>query len=293
VTERAGPPEYALERAQVKRAFERAAHRYDEVAVLQARVRERLLAGLDLVKLAPELVLDAGCGTARAAEALARRYPRARVLALDLAEAMLREARRRHRLRRPYALACADLVRLPLPARSADLVFCNLALQWCDDLDAALVELERVLKPHGLLCLTTFGPDTLRELRAAWAEADERVHVHAFADMHDVGDALVRAGLAEPVLDVERYTLTYRDSRAVMRDLKALGAHNVSAGRARGLTGRGRLAACEAGYERFRREGVLPATYEVVYAQAWGATQRPGERGAETRIPLARIGRRR
>ena len=260
---------HRLDRAQIRRSFERAARRYDEVAVLQARVRERLVARLDLVKLEPALVLDLGCGTGHAADALARRYPRARVLALDLAEAMLRTARRRHRFRRPAALVCGDLSRLPLPAASANLVFCNLALQWCDDLDAALAELLRVLKPRGLLSFTTFGPDTLKELRAAWAEADAGVHVHDFLDMHDIGDALVRAGFAEPVLDVEMYTLTYADSRAVLRDLEAVGARNASVDRPRGLTGRRRFADFEAAYERFRRDGVLPATYEVVYGHAW------------------------
>jgi malonyl-CoA O-methyltransferase len=280
-----------LDRGQIKRSFERAARRYDEVAVLQARVRERLVARLDLVKLEPELVLDLGCGTAHAAEALARRYPRARVLALDLAEAMLTIARRRHRFRRPVSLACGDLSRLPLPAACADLVYCNLALQWCDDLDAALGELLRVLKPRGLLTFTTFGPDTLKELRAAWAEADSGVHVHDFLDMHDIGDALVRAGFAEPVLDVEMYTLTYADSRALLRDLKALGARNASVERARGLTGRSRFTDFEAAYERLRRDGVLPATYEVVYAQAWGPLAMPARDGM-TRIPVERIGRR-
>ena len=283
---------FALDLAQVKRSFERAARRYDEVAVLQARVRERLLACLDLVKITPDVVLDAGCGTAHAAEALARRYRQSRVLALDLAEAMLREARRRHRFRRPVALVCGDLRRLPLPDRSADLVYSNLALQWCDDLEATFAELRRVLRPHGLLSFTTLGPDTLKELRAAWTQVDRGVHIHPFADMHDVGDALVRAGFAEPVLDVETYTLTYRDSRAALRDLKALGAQNASAARARGLMGRRRFAAFEAAYERFRRDGTLPATYEVVYAQAWCPDAEAPARDGVTRVPLERIGRR-
>jgi malonyl-CoA O-methyltransferase len=276
---------------QIQRAFDRAAPRYDEVAVLQTRVREQLLSRLDLVRLTPALAVDLGCGTAHAAEALARRYRRARVLGIDLAEAMLRTARRRHRFRRPVCFACADLCRLPLADASADLLLCNLALQWCD-LDVALNELKRVLRPHGLLTFTTFGPDTLRELRAAWSVVDAGVHVHDFLDMHDIGDAIVRAGFAEPVLDVETYTLTYDEPRGVMRDLKALGAHNASAARNRGLTGRRRFAAFEAAYERFRREGSVPATYEVVYAQAWGPSAIAPQRGGLTRIPVDRIGRR-
>jgi malonyl-CoA O-methyltransferase len=204
---------------------------------------------------------------------------------------MLRTAKGRHRFRRPVSLACGDLSRLPLPAACADLVYCNLALQWCDDLDAACAELLRVLRPRGLLTFTTFGPDTLKELRAAWRQTDAGVHVHDFLDMHDIGDALVRAGFAEPVLDVEMYTLTYADSRTLLGDLKALGARNASVERPRGLTGRQRFADFEAAYERFRRDGVLPATYEVVYAQAWGPLAMPARDGM-ARIPVERIGRR-
>ena len=282
----------ALDRMQIRRAFDRAAPRYDEVAVLQTRVREQLLSRLDLVKITPALAVDVGCGTAHAAEALARRYPRSRVLGIDLAEGMLRTARRRHRFRRPVSFACADLCRLPLADASVDLLFCNLVLQWCDELDLALTELRRVLRPHGLLTFTTFGPDTLRELRAAWAAVDASVHVHDFLDMHDVGDAIVRAGFAEPVLDVEMYTLTYPESRGVLRDLKAIGAHNASTGRNRSLTGRGRFAAFEAAYERFRRDGSVPATYEVVYAQAWGPSAGVPRRDGLAHIPIDQIGRR-
>jgi len=151
-------------------------------------------------------------------------------------------------------------------------------------------EFRRVLKPHGIVTFSTFGPDTLNELRAAWATVDEHTHVNRFIDMHVLGDALVRAGLAEPVLDVERYTLTYANTLTLMRDLKAIGAHNVTAGRAMGLMGRGRLARMSAAYEAFRHEGRLPATYEVVFGQAWGRSGEPAAR--ETRIPVSAIGKR-
>ena len=182
---------------------------------------------------------------------------------------------------------------MPLADASVDVVYSNLMLQWCDDLDALFAEFRRVLKPRGLLTFSTFGPDTLKELRAAWASVDGHTHVHRFIDMHDIGDALVRAGLSEPVLDVERFTLTYEDVQALMRDLKAIGAHNAAAGRAPGLTGRGRLRAMSAAYERYRSAGRLPASYEVVYGQAWGrapavASAAPGE----VRIPADSIGRR-
>lgn len=285
---------FRVDQAAVRRSFDRAAATYDESAVLQAEVRARLLGRLDYVTLEPEVVLDAGCGTGHAARALKDRYPRAQVIALDLAEGMLREARRRQSWRRKFARVCGDAMRLPLAAASVDLVFSSLTLQWCPELDAAFAEFRRVLKPRGLLNFTTFGPDTLIELRAAWAQADGHAHVSRFADMHDLGDGLVRAGLAEPVMDVERFTLTYPDVFGLMRDLKAIGAHNAAAARPRGMTGRGRLRAMEAAYEAQRRDGVLPATYEVVFGQAWGPAGEPrrGRRSGEFTFDASAIGRR-
>jgi malonyl-CoA O-methyltransferase len=156
-------------------------------------------------------------------------------------------------------------------------------------------ECRRVLKPGGLLTFTTFGPDTLVELRRAWAAADGHTHVNRFIDMHDLGDALVRSGFAEPVMDVERFTLTYAEVRDLMRDLKAIGAHNANAGRPRGLTGRGALARMTEAYEEYRRDGRLPATHEVVYGQAWRPAGDPRGRsvGGEVVVPISQIGRRR
>jgi malonyl-CoA O-methyltransferase len=291
VTTNRGAP-FELDRHQIRRAFERASSAYDRSAVLQARVRDELLARLDYTSLEPGMILDAGCGTGHASRQLKRRYSGARVIALDIAVGMLRVAARQQHWWRKFDRVCGDALALPLAAASVDLVFSSLMLQWCGDLDAALAELRRVLKPRGLLTFATFGPDTLRELRDAWARADSRTHVNRFLDMHDIGDALVRAGLGEPVLDVERYTLTYDDVHALMRDLKAIGAHNVTTGRPPGLTGRGRLAAMKAGYEAHRSGGKLPATYEVVYGQAWAPTRAPGA-SRESIVPVSAIGRRR
>jgi malonyl-CoA O-methyltransferase len=277
----------------VRRSFERASRGYDRAAVLQADVRRRLLARLAYVKLEPQVIVDAGCGTGHARRELKRLHPRARVIALDIAPGMLHAAARQRGWLRRFERVCADAQRLPLADASVDLLYSNLMLQWCDDLDALFAEFRRVLKPRGLLTFSTFGPDTLKELRTAWASVDGHTHVHRFIDMHDIGDALVRAGLSEPVLDVEPFTLTYDDVLALMRDLKAIGAHNAAAGRAPGLTGRGRLSAMSAAYERYRNAGRLPATYEVVYGQAWGrapavASAAPGE----VRIAADSIGRR-
>ena len=284
----AGP---LLDRRAIRRYAARASASYDEFAVLAAELRGQMIRRLDLVGFAPAAILDLGCGTGRAAAALAARWPRARVVALDASAAMLREAAAldpEGRIER----VLADAEAMPLPGAAFDLVFSNLLLPFCEDVDAVFAEVARVLAPRGLFTFTTVGPDTLAELRAAWRAADRAEHVHPFTDMHDLGDGLVRAGLAEPVLDVSRYTLTYPDAGALMRDLRATGSQNAAAGRARGLTGRGRMDAMSAAYEEFRRGGTLPASVEAVFGQAWGAVARDG-RPDEFAFPLSALGRRR
>ena len=281
-----GPEAFRLDRPSIRTSFDRASANYEAAAVLQARVNEELMSRLDLFKFQPQLIVDLGTGTGQGAEELKRRYRRALVVALDMAPGMLREANKRQHLFRRFERICADAMRLPFADSSVDVVFSSLMLQWCDPLDVTFAEIRRVLKPEGFFAFSTFGPDTLKELRASWAEADGYNHVNQFVDMHDVGEALVRAGLVEPVLDVDRIQLTYADTLGLMRDLKAIGAHNVTEGRSRGLTGRARLARVQAAYETYRRDGRLPATYEVIYGATWGAAGRAGAPavGGEVRI---------
>jgi malonyl-CoA O-methyltransferase len=289
-----GDSEFVIDRREVRRAFGHAAADYDVAAELQRRVRGELLERLDLVRIDPAAVLDLGAGTGHATLALKRRYPKAQVVALDLAPSMLREAARRQTLLRRFRRVCADAAQLPFRPACFDIVFSSLMLQWCNDPDRVFAECRRVLKPGGLLTFTSFGPDTLVELRRAWAAADDRVHVSRFIDMHDLGDALLRAGLAEPVMDVERIVLGYGEVRDLMRDLKTIGAHNASAGRPRGLTGKGSFARMLDAYEGNRRDGRLPATYEVVFGHAWAPVTEPPRRRSppgEVSIPVDRIGR--
>jgi malonyl-CoA O-methyltransferase len=274
-----GVAAYGLDARWVRRSFDRAARTFDDAAVLHAQVRDNLLARLDWMAMAPRVVVDAGSGTGHASRALIRRYPKARVIAVDSSPRMLHAAGRQQSWLRRFARVCADAERLPLADGSVDLILSNLMLQWCNP-DQVFAEFRRVLAPHGLLTFTTLGPDTLREMRSAWAEVDSRTHVHQFIDMHDIGDALVRGGFASPVLDVERYTLTYLDVRRVAADLKATGAHNATMGRAKGLTGRRQFAALQAAYEAHRQDGRLPATYEVVFGHAW-APDTDVRRGAQ------------
>jgi malonyl-CoA O-methyltransferase len=280
-----------LDKRRARRAFERAADSYDAAAVLQHEIAGRMLERLDYVKLQPQRVLDIGCGTGTASGDLLKRYPKARVVALDFALPMLAHARRRGRwLRRPLCV-CGDLDQLPVASQSVDLVFSSAALQWSQDPAGALAEMHRVLRPGGLLMFSSFGPDTLKELRQAWSAVDGYQHVHRFLDMHDYGDMLMANGFADPVMDCEQLRLTYPGIAALMHDIKAIGASNAAQQRARGLTGRARLRALGEVYERFRdADGRLPATYEVVYGHAWGAEQR--RQGAEVLVPLDSLQRR-
>ncbi|MBK1645415.1 malonyl-[acyl-carrier protein] O-methyltransferase BioC [Thiocapsa imhoffii] len=279
-----------IDKRHARRNFERSAERYDSVAVLQREMADRLLARLDYVRLSPRRILDLGAGTGYAIAALQQRYPKSNIIALDFAHAMLRQARRRGRWWRRPSCVCADAESLPLADGAVDLIVSNATLQWCNELDRTFSECLRVLRPGGLLMFTTFGPDTLKELRQAWASVDTATHVLSFLDMHDIGDALVRARFADPVMDAEHLTLTYAGLRDLMGDLKVLGAANAAADRPRGLTGRARLAALSHAYERYRQEGRLPARYEILYGHAWAPEQKPALGGIA--VPIASIQRR-
>jgi malonyl-CoA O-methyltransferase len=269
---------FMIDRRAAARAFDRASASYDAAAALQERVRDELVARLDELRVSPASVLDLGAGTGHGSRALKRRFPRSLVVAADIAPGMLERAKQQSRWLRRFARVRADAYALPFGDASFDLVFSSLMLQWCDDLDAVFAEIARVLKPGGLLLFSTFGPGTLAELREAWLESgDGSNHVNHFFDPHALGSALMHAGLGEPVLDVDRIVVGYPDAMALMRELKAIGAQNVTNGRARGLTGRTRLAAMTQAYERLRRDGKLPATWEVIHATAWGGERREPE----------------
>lgn len=277
---------FLIDKSRVRRSFERAAASYDQAAVLQRAVADRMAERLQYIKHQPLAILDAGCGTGYARPLLQGHYADARLISLDLALGMLHKARGV----RPWwqkmlpaksascAYVCGDLEALPLQSGSVDLLWSSLALQWCNDLDATFSGMRRVLAPNGLLMFSTFGPDTLRELRQAFSQVDGYSHVSRFQDMHDIGDALMRAGFAEPVMDMEYFTLTYDTASGLMRDLKALGAHNATRGRRQGLAGKSAWQRMEAEYEKLRQDGRLPATYEVIYGHAWAPNQLPDGR---------------
>lgn len=268
-----------FDKQRVRRAFDRAAENYQHFAVLQTEVCNRLLEKLEVVKLSPQMILDAGSGPGAALPALFARYKKAQVVTLDLSENMLVKAGQHGNFLRSPLAVCGDIEKLPFADNSFDLVFSSLSMQWCNDLNAALLEARRVLKPGGLYVFTTFGPDTLKELRYSWSRVDDDSHVNQFVDMHDIGDALLQDSFAEPVMEAEILTVTYVSVDSLMHDLKAIGA-NVTASAssrdnagddcvAKGLGGKSMLKTVRQGYEKFRQNNLLPATYEIIYGHAW------------------------
>lgn len=278
-----------LDPRQVRRAFARAATTYEQHDVLQREVESRLFDSLDYYEGKPERVLDVGCGTARGTAQLKKRWREAQVIALDVSLPMLQRARKHAGWLKPFTRVCADGLALPFPDHSMDVVYSNLLLQWCDTPRELFRECVRLLKPGGFLVASSLGPDTLHELRAAWAAVDAaQPHVGRFLDLHDLGDAALAAGLKDPVLDADHIRMHYADVRTLLADLKGLGATNADVERARGLTGKARFKAMLDAYATRHDDGRIPATWEVVTLHAWGfpADALPLYGGRETRFEV-------
>jgi len=275
------------EKRAARRAFDRARN-FEDAAFVHDEARARLLERLQFFRLAPRVVVDLGCGLGSGALALASRYPDAQVLGLDSSRPMLRAA-----AARGAAVVGGDAESLPLAAHVADVVLLSLVLPWCRP-DVVFAQVARVLAEGGVVLFATLGPDTLKEVRTAFAAADPLIHVHAAFDLHDLGDLAAAAGLAEPVLDVDRFTVTYPDLAALMRDLRATGAVNTAGGRRRSLTGAARWRRFEQALPR-DAEGRLAVTVELILGQAFGrgpASRLARERPAEIRVPIERLTRR-
>jgi malonyl-CoA O-methyltransferase len=275
----------------VRRRFERAAATFDGADFVHSVTREGLLARLEPVVVAADTVVDLGCATGAATRPLARRFRRAHVVSVDISHAMLVRARRRRPWFARHSVVQADAAALPFADHSVDVVFSNLLLPWVADHAAVFAEVARVLRAEGLFTFATLGPDSLDELRRAWRDIDAGAHVLRFPDMHDVGDAAVRAGLRDPVLDVDRLSVSYEQPQQLLRDLTASGARNSLRQRARSVVAPSRLREMLARLETARQEGLLVIDLELVYGHCWG----PGQRTAhdEVRIDANRIGKRR
>lgn len=280
---------FEVDRSRVRRSFERAANTYDGAAVVERRMIDELIDRLQLVKLSPKRILDAGCGTGYALSGLHRRFPQAEIILLDFAVPMLRQVRAADPAR--VSLLCGDVEKSPIATQSVDMIFCSSVLHWCN-LGPVFAEFLRLLKPGGLLTFATFGPDTLKELRAAWKSVDTGVHVHEFMDMHNIGDFLITSLFSTPVMDVDYLTVTHRDLPAVLRDLKELGASNAAAARSRGLTGKRKHLQFREVYERLRTEqGLYESTCEIVYGHAWAPEQVNPRDDNGVAVPISQLRR--
>jgi malonyl-CoA O-methyltransferase len=281
-----------------QQALQRAAATYDQFATLHHEVGQRLLARLAPIALSPTTILDLGCHTGYFTQALLKQFNPKRLYALDLAPNMLLQTKKRLSFlqRRRVSLLCGGAGALPLGNQSVDLVFSNLALPWCPDLATVFAEIARVLKPGGCVIFSSYGPDTLQEVRKSWAAADALEHVNAFMDMHDVGSLLSAQRLQQPVLDVDRIEMVYPSLNTLMRSLKGAGDCSVAEPQRKSLTGKQRFARFRQAFEACRRsDGGYPATYEIVFGHAFAANIAALAQSSSTEfsIPVSSIGKRR
>jgi len=269
--------QHHIDKKRAQASFNKASASYENNAVLQKHVLGEMFLRLKLLKINPSSILDLGCGPGNAGPDLKKFYKPHDLIYLDFAYEMLKKAEEKNRdhflkafsSRTAQQFICADMEAIPLEENSIDMVWSNLSLQWCNDLDRVFAQIAKILTHNGLFIFSTFGPSTLHELRSSLASFSEHSHVNQFIDMHDIGDALIRCGFSDPVLDVDVYTLTYSTFKEIMYDLKHIGARNALQGRAKGMTGKGFLYQLEKLYEVYRANDKLPASYEVVYGHAW------------------------
>ena len=262
--------QYTKNLNHLRAAFENAAFQYDKYSILQRTIADRLDESLEQIKINPITILDLGSGTGYGSQILHKRFRNSYIYQIDLSENMLKVSKKKSpAFFSKDHFVCADINKPPFKEKYFDLIFSNLTLQWCDNLDLVFNEVKYLLKDKGVFLFSSFGPDSLKELRECWASVDDYVHINAFVDMHDVADALMRVGLMSPILNMENITLTYNDCRQLMKELKYIGAHNINNGRRKTLTGKKRLEKVFQRYESYRVNGVLPATYEVIYGHAW------------------------
>ncbi|QRN03184.1 malonyl-ACP O-methyltransferase BioC [Legionella sp. MW5194] len=277
---------------EISNSFNTHAGEYDRAAKIQHEIGNRLFERLDYLKINPRYVLDLGCGTGIFSRLLKKRYADAHIIGIDLAENMLKEARKKQGWRRKWALVNADMTALPFPDGLFDLVFANQAIHWVSPLKDVMREINRVMSPDASLLFSTLGPDTFKELKQAWAGVDSHAHTNTFADMHDVGDCLLAEHFLNPVVDMECITVHYSSLKALVDSLKAQGVRNINQARNKGLTGKGARQAFEAAYQqRCTDQGKYPLTYEVVYGHAFKGQTQPAGQSGEVFIPISSIQR--
>ena len=247
--------------SKIRRTFNGAASNYDDNAFLQSEIANRLAEKLKVISIKPQTIIDLGSGTGLLSNKTAEIFPNANLICVDFAQQSLLKNSQNLKV-------CANAYELPFASNSVDFIVSNLMMQWCPDLKALFNECFRVLKPEGLILFTTFGPDTLKELKRSWSAVDSSAHVNNFIDMHDIGDQMLQSGFQSPIMEMENITLTYEKVLDLMHDLKSIGAQNVGS-RSKALTGKTKFKKMIEMYESYRSDGKLPATYEVIYGHAW------------------------
>jgi malonyl-CoA O-methyltransferase len=282
-----------IDSGQIRPQFNRAALTYDRAAFLPRTVAETLLQRLSTIRMQPKFIFDLGCRTGYSTQGLYQRYPAAKRVAVEQGEGFLQQLQKKEcTLDEKAGYVCSGMYPLPFQSNCFDLVYSNLALHWSADYAQTLAEIDRVLRPGGLFLFSTVGVDTLTELRACWQKVDDKCHIHLFPDMHDLGDSLLQAGLTEPVLDVEYFTIHYHHFQTLLQDLKELGVQNLASDRHRGLTSRKTFQLLAHHYEQLRMDtGKLPVTWEIIYGQAWKPMQtRDPHSPREAKIAIDQIG---
>lgn len=278
---------------EVCNTFNKHATEYEQAAKIQHEIGRRLFARLDYLKINPRYILDLGCGTGFFSLQLKKKYPKAEIIALDLAAQMLLEAKKKQGWwHNRWPLINGDMRSLPFASGSFDLVFANQAIHWTHSLVLVMRELNRVMNNQACLMFSTLGPDTFKELKQAWGRADKHAHTNEFADMHDVGDWLLKERFLDPVVDMEYITVHYDNLKSLLTNLKAQGVRNINPKRNEGLTGKDRWLAFETAFQALcTEEGYCPLTYEVIYGHAWKGGGRLIDEGLETLIPIDQIHR--
>ena len=261
---------YGASKQAIRRSINRCVSSYDNAAVLQTIIGERLFERLDLVKIEPNFILDIGCATGKLTRQLQQRYKKAKVLGVDLSDNMCRYAQKQRKWLAKERYLCADAEKLPFGDNSVELIFSNLMLQWVDNPDQFFHEMQRVLVPGGLIMFTTYGPDTLKEMQQSWMQVDNGIHVNRFIDMHDIGDSLTKSGFNGTVMDNEVITMTYESIAVLHQDLRDTGEVNLNEGRSRALMGKSRWKSYISAYLQHQTDsGDIPASWEIAYGHAW------------------------
>lgn len=276
---------------EICKAFNLQAIHYEKVALMQQESGTQLIERLDYLKINPEYILDLGSGCGQFTEQLKKKYPKAVVIGVDIAHHMLLVSKKKQHFWKKWPVVNADMNALPFADGVFDLVFSNQVIHWADSIPQLFKELNRVMRVNGCLMFSSLGPDTFKELSAAWSLVDSYAHINPFLDMHDIGDSLLHEQFVDPVMDMDQLTVHYDSLKLALTSLKQQGVRNINPKRRPGLTGKKTWTQFCAAYESFKTtENKYPISYEIVYGHAWKG-EKKGLKNKETSVPLSYIKR--